>query len=510
MRWMWVAALIAGCGADEPSTMAGRALPPPTPGPDARVYGYLAYWDADLTTVPWDEITDIALFAADIGADGSLSNTSRWGDLAAVKAVAALYGVRVDLCVVPVDSPARDTMLGSAAARARLIDQLANQVTSLGVDGANVDIEGIAVGMRDEMVSLVDGLHARVPEVVVATPAVDWGAWDLGALAQDADLFIMGYDYHWRTSTDAGPVDPLFASAPWNEWSLEWTVDDYLSKGATRDKLILGLPLYGYRWPTSSDALGARTTGSGTSVFYADAQAIFAAEGRRFEPNSRSPWAWDGSGQVWAPDAGSVAERVAWGVGEGLGGVGFWALNYDGGDVELWEGVRAVTTGDGVVVPPDDTDTQVPADTDQADTDQADTDLLTDTGDGPTTEADTPLARVGPPFLAYVGEQVVLNGSSSESRGNGKLSYRWEQVAGMPVKLDDEAAINPTFIVKYPGTLAFDLVVKGGDARSEAARAYVVVTDKKIGRRYDGACDVGGGLGGVGLLAGALAMLRRR
>ena len=53
-------------------------MPIPTPGPDLRVYGYLAYWSDDLATVPWDDLSDIAIFSAQAESDGSLPNTGNW------------------------------------------------------------------------------------------------------------------------------------------------------------------------------------------------------------------------------------------------------------------------------------------------------------------------------------------------------------------------------------------------------------------------------------------------
>ena len=39
------------------------------------VYGYLAYWADDLSTVPWNHLTHIALFAAEAETDGSLTGS---------------------------------------------------------------------------------------------------------------------------------------------------------------------------------------------------------------------------------------------------------------------------------------------------------------------------------------------------------------------------------------------------------------------------------------------------
>ena len=46
-----------------------RPLPTPTPGPDVMVYGYQAYWAADLGAVPWDHLSHLAVFSANAEPD---------------------------------------------------------------------------------------------------------------------------------------------------------------------------------------------------------------------------------------------------------------------------------------------------------------------------------------------------------------------------------------------------------------------------------------------------------
>jgi spore germination protein YaaH len=478
--------LLAGCaGSPEADPLPRAVLPAPTEGPAARVYGYQPYWNVDLAEIPWDELSDLAMFAATAQADGSITNRSRWSATADAVTLAAPYGVRVHLCIEQFDPDVLSDLLGSATAANRLIDELEAEVEATGADGVNVDFEGVPASRRAQLTAFVEALAARVPEVVVATPAIDWSdAFDEASLSASADLFIMAYNYHWSTSPDAGPVDPLYGGPPWNDWGIEATIDDYLADGADPARTILGLPLYGYRWPTASDTVGADADGTGAVVLYEDAVDAFAAHGRRWDTVSHSPWAWDGSGQTWAPDAASVEERVAYALDRGLAGAGFWALQYDGHDPDLWGRVRDLTTVPGG---PDDTD--VPADTDTPD----DTDA----------PAAGPTADAGLPLLAYPGDTVVLTGEGS--RGED-LTYAWAQVAGPAVTLDDATRRKPRFVVPTVGTYTFELTVTDADGATASARTWVAVADPAIGRRYAGCGHVGGSFA----LVGALGLLARR
>jgi len=454
-------------------------LPPATPGPDVVVYGYQAYWSNDLETVPWDHLSHIALFSAGVTTGGSLPHLDRWDLAEAAVAMAEPYGVKVHLCITNFDSSELSALLGSATARAALIDNLAAEVASTGVDGVNVDFEGLPSSQRANMVTFTHDLAARVGEVVLATPSVDWSdAWDYAALSEDASLFIMGYGYHWSGSDYAGPVDPLHGGDPWSQWSLSWTVDDYLDAGADPERVILGLPLYGYRWAVSSGSVPAATTASGSAIVWASAQEEAATYGRQFEPVSRTPYWYDGTNQGWYGDTDSLRERVQYAVDAGIGGIGFWALHYDDGDPSLWTMIAEETTSPEEEQPDDD--------------DDVDSDYVAD---------------AGPPFLAYVGDTVILSGA--RSTGPAPLTYEWTQVAGPEVTLDDPSLMEPSFRVRDAGNLVFELVVGDGESWSAPARSYVVVLDPAAGRRYRN-CATGPATPSWIALIGLVALLRRR
>jgi MYXO-CTERM domain-containing protein len=498
-------------GADAPAPAlppSGTRLPLPTAGPDLRVYGYLAYWSADLATVPWDELTDLAIFNAEAASNGDLTQTSRWDITDEAVAMAAPYGVRVHLCVTNFDPASLDALLSSASARNHLIDQLVQWEGDTGAHGVNIDFEGLPLSVKPEMVQFVEDLDAAVGDVVLATPAVDWaGSWDYDQLTRHADLFIMGYGYHWTGSTYAGPTDPLEAGGGtvWdgvNSYSLTWTVDDYLTWGAVPGRVILGLPLYGTQWPTNDNDVPTRTTGSGTSVVFSEAWSIAASSGRGWEPDARSPYTRSGGEQLWYGDEESVQDRIEYVRDEtDLAGIGFWALHYDGDDPSFWDMVH--------------TEARSGADPGPTDTSTEPTDTGTEPGPGPGPGGSPDFtAEAGRPFLAYVGDTVRLSAEGSEGPAD-PLEYRWTQVEGPPVALDASDVELPTFAVTEPGTLVFELVVGDGTEWSAPAKSWVVVVDPDLARRHDAGCGcaAGGapsGAGHVAALTLLLAGYRRR
>ncbi len=466
---------------------SGTRLPMPVAGPDLRVYGYLAYWDNDLASVPWNDLTDIAIFSAGVTTSGDLTSTSRWDIADDAVAMAAPYDVRVHLCITLFDATALDTLLSSSSARNHLVSELAQWESDTGAHGINVDFEGLPLSVKPEMVQFVEDLDAAVGDVVLATPAVDWaGSWDYDQLNQHADMFIMGYGYHWSGSSYAGPNDPLFAGSGtvWsgiNSYSLSWTVNDYLTYGAVPSRVILGLPLYGTSWPTSNNNVPTAANGTGDDVVFSQAWSLAATSGRSYEPDAMSPYTRTGGEQLWYGDEDSVRDRIRYVRDDtDLAGIGFWALHYDGDDTSFWNMVHTEARS-GADQEPTDTGTE-PTDTGTEPTDTGDPG--TDPGPDPSGfEADA-----GLPFLAYVGDTIRLSAEGSRGPAGADLRYQWTQVQGPTVSLDDPSGESPTFTIESPGTLEFELQVGDGDEWSRPATSWVVVVDPGLPQRHDGGC----------------------
>jgi len=497
--------LLMGADPSAPTPPNPGALPPATPGPDVRVYGYLAYWDDDLGQVPWDELSDLAIFSANVDTAGNLSSTSNWDQAATAVSMAAPYGVKIHLCVTNFSSGELETLLGSTTARSNLISQLASWEAGTGADGINIDFENMPAIRKDEMVQFIADLDAAVGDVVIATPAVDWSsAWDYSALTANADLFIMGYGYHWSGSAEAGPTDTLYGGTGtvWaSNYALDWTVGDYLSEGADPSRVILGLPLYGRAYYTSNNNVPTASNGDGGAVTWSAARPNLA--GATLEPTGRSMYYYDGSQQTWVNDVSTMRDRLQFAVGEGIGGVGFWAINYDNQDAALWTMIHDETTfgvGD--------------ADTD-ADTD-SDTDVDTDTDSD--ADADPPVspdfvALTGEPLLAYVGDVVVLNADDSYGPEGVPLVFAWTRTHGPEVAFDALDIAKPSFRVPEPGNYGFRVRVGDGNRMSAPADTFVVVIDpaakSSVGARGCG-CATGAPASGGLLLMGLAALVRRR
>ena len=340
-----------------PPARVVRRTPPDTIEPPQRmVFGYYASWAGELSDIDFARLTHLAVFNVDLNSDGTVSGMSSWDELGPeAVSLAAPHGVKVQLALTCFDEDVMNVVLPDAGRRGVLVDTLVAAVERVGADGVSVDCEGVPGARRDDLTTLVAELQARVDEVSVAAPAIDWtDAFDKAALSVHADqIFIMGYDYHWGGG-DPGPIAPLEGGSPWGPWSLTDSLETYLAEGADPDRIVLGLPLYGRTWPSTNNTVPGTSTGRASSVTMVNGIALAATHGRLYDTVTDTPYTFISStSQTWYDDHASIQTKVHWAIEAGLGGIGFWALNYEGNDPVFWDMITAETTGLDPVEPVD-------------------------------------------------------------------------------------------------------------------------------------------------------------
>ncbi len=315
--------------------------------PEKVIYGYLPYW-SNATYLNYYLLTTIAYFGAEFDGSGKITNRHGWPVWSLINK-AHSHGVRVDLVAICFNKDKIHSILTNAAARSRFIQTTIAEVKRGNADGLNVDFElpysSDSKALSSFMIALTDSFHAAIPgsQVTIATTAVNWGGrFDRRALASGTDgMMIMGYDYHWSGSSNSGAVAPLTGGT----YNVTNTVLDYLSaSNYHRDKLILGVPYYGYEWKTNSDKPGSGVISSVGSRTYQQAESAAQAYGRRWDSNSQTPWYTFNSGgtwhQCWYDDSLSLSLKYNLALKKGLAGIGIWALGYDGSRKELWGALR--------------------------------------------------------------------------------------------------------------------------------------------------------------------------
>ena len=371
--------LVAEHAALGPATGVPPAVPAPqpwlldgavgAPAVSREVWGYLPYWSysasAPYAPARWDLLTVLAWFCVEMDASGEITDWHGWGGAttAALVAQARAHGVAVAVTVTNFDGDEIAALLASPTARATAIASLLDAMDRHGADGVNVDFEFVPRSAREDFVSFMAELKQAVAAVApgggeghvsLAGPSVDWsGAYDYDALLAATDgIMVMAYGYYW-SGGNPGPTSPLYGGAPWSKYAIDWTVDDYLTYGGEeqRHKVVIGLPWYGRSWAVPAAQAPTTALGSGATLLFRDAEAEVDGYGRLFEEQTRSTYYHKTVGgqlrQAWFDDRRSFGEKVAYVDAMDLGGVGIWALGYEGGYDDLWAAIDEVLVDGG-------------------------------------------------------------------------------------------------------------------------------------------------------------------
>lgn len=320
----------------------------------AHVVGFLPYWTstAHWQALPLELLSHVSWFALELTSTGTVAEAHGWPDGPLADSLHA-HGVDLLLTAALFGSSSLRSLLSSPTSRQTARTTLLSRMMAGEADGLMVDFEGVPGDQYAAFGSFMTELRADLDTqgeasgrrftLMVCTPAVDWnGAYNYSLLSTVCDaLFIMAYDYRWSGSPTTGPVSP---ATGWGSWNVAWSVADHLAwNGHRPEKLVLGLPWYGYDWPCQSAAPASSTTGSATARSYSAARGLALSHGLLRESVAQTPWcAWNSGGwrQCWYDDTLSLGLKLDLAHTQALKGVGIWALGYEGSQPELWEQIR--------------------------------------------------------------------------------------------------------------------------------------------------------------------------
>jgi spore germination protein YaaH len=336
----------------DPAPQPPQALPPTlTTGAALRsheVFAFAPYWTlGSQTSFQVKDLTTVAYFGVDVQPDGSLLRdgtgwsgyqSKAWADLV-TRAHAS--GTRAVLTAKSFDNGTLHALAGSPGAADRLAADLTQAVRQGHLDGANLDFEGTAGSDRDGftrfLTQVAAQLHAANPHWQVtadtfASSANDpAGLLDVTALGKAVDaIFVMGYDLN-RSGLASG-LSPLGGSGQ----TIQSSIDGYAA-ATSPGKVILGVPFYGYDWPTDTGRPGAATTGGPTALGYGQVKQLSGTH--HWDAAASEPWiSYQSNGswhEVYYEDPRSLGMKAQLADSKGLRGLGFWALGMDGGDPAL-------------------------------------------------------------------------------------------------------------------------------------------------------------------------------
>ncbi len=341
-----------------------------------EIFGFAPYWTFDrLDNVDFNVLTTLAYFDVPVNGDGDLERsdpgyqTFKSSKASELFRKAHAYGTKVVLTVTQMDNTLIETLMDAPEAQKNAINQIVSEVKKRGIDGVNIDFEYVGdpgTIYRNKFSLFVEDLtnemhrqipHSYVTVSVYASAVKDPKIYDIKELANKSDgIFMMAYDFAVSGADNAMPTSPLGGHKEGTYWyDVSTAVDDFLTKMPS-EKLILGLPWYGYDYVVYQPEVKAETRpyyswrGSPKVQTYASAKEQIKPDSPGIN-NVRT--GWDREGQVgwkayynsytgtwrmiFLEDVRSLGIKYDYAKDKNLGGVGMWALGFDDGKRELWD-----------------------------------------------------------------------------------------------------------------------------------------------------------------------------
>lgn len=218
-------------------------------------------------------------------------------------------------------------VLNTPEIRNRLINNIYTLIKTKNYAGVNIDFEQVLAGERDLYTGFLRSLSDRLkPEGYITSVALhvkkrdsDYPGYDYGGIGAVVDfVFIMAYDWH-ETHSGPGPVAPID--------EIRETLN-YALQRMPRNKIILGVPRYGYDWTMDN---GNVISAKAVSVTTATETAMNYEVPIQYSVQYQQPYFsyWDAAGNrhiVWFEDARARAAKFQLVVDYRLRGVGAWQL----------------------------------------------------------------------------------------------------------------------------------------------------------------------------------------
>lgn len=336
------------------------------------IYGFLPYWNLNTATIQ-PELTHLSYFGLNIAEDGTINTKNEEGNLHpgyrhlnSEKILELANQVnktsnQFEITLVQFDADTIVKLVNDPQAHDNLIKEIDSILLSYPISGINIDIEyggKITAELRDNFAAMIEKIDQHLDNKYdQVTLSIDMYAsasnnkqiWDVPRISKSVDyIVVMAYDFHRRGSSQAGPVAPLFGGKDKWDTDIHHHLREFL-RYVPREKLLLGIPFYGYGWQTDSRLPQANSyPESGFTATYSFVQDLLQNE----EYNAQTGWdenalcpylsyeKEDKTYMIYYEDITSINYKLEYVRQLDLAGIAIWALGYEGEQRDLWEVVK--------------------------------------------------------------------------------------------------------------------------------------------------------------------------
>lgn len=323
------------------------------------ILGFLPFWNIKYeSSIRYHQLTDIAFFGLDVAPDGTIKTKTKDGfeepgwtayqsaSFGAIVRKAHDRNSRIILTLRAFDNNTIESIVLNKKKQDTLIAETIEILKLKSLDGVNIDFEYVGSppkNVRDKFTEFVQKFHADCSQLTshcslsidtYADAATEHRLWDISALVPFVDhIVVMAYDFTRPSSDYSGPVAPLD--------QIKEAIQSFLSM-VPSEKILLGVPYYGYEWPTYSKEPISKTKDVGYIATYkrikelvTDPGSILGWDNKSFTPYVISTSSGKTS-QIFYDDTRSLSLKYDFVNEANLGGIAIWALGYDSPNAELW------------------------------------------------------------------------------------------------------------------------------------------------------------------------------
>ena len=319
------------------------------------VIGYASIWTPiDFSKIPANKLTHIIYSFLNINSDGTLI----FGDAGCNSCCATTFlnqlleiknnnkHLKIQISIGGASwASSFMPVVSSDAKRSVLVNAISNLLSTYSLDGVDIDWEFPGSGQGSQFVQLVKDLRNKLGSQYQLTCAIPSSPSNLANFnLKDANQYfdwfnVMAYDASIGTNI-ATHHAPLYhnPSDPVEDASGDTAVKTLISYGISTNKIVLGVPLYGYQYSVNKNdninygLFQKILCTKNCDVPVANKVITTQNKGTRYFDNiAKAPWLYDsGSGAFTTfEDISSVQNKINYVNTQHLKGIMFWELGND-------------------------------------------------------------------------------------------------------------------------------------------------------------------------------------
>lgn len=227
-------------------------------------------------------------------------------------------------------------ILNNYSEREKMIEEIVNLAVKYQLDGINVDFENMNMSDKDVFSRFIIELAPRLREYGIVTSvdvtapdgSENWSlCYDRDLIANEADYIVfMAYDQYGIFSTTPGTT----AGSDWVEANIKKFIGQ---EAVSKEKIILGMPLYTRLWKTDADG---KSTSSIINMNQIDTK-LPSDVAKTWDEDKKQYYVEYNSGnykyQIWIEDETSIREKLNLINQYELAGGAFWEKDRETEDI---------------------------------------------------------------------------------------------------------------------------------------------------------------------------------